>query len=362
MFGQRLRLARKRAGLSMRELAKRMEPPVSVQAISKYEAGKMMPSSAVLVGLGRRLDVSLDFLMGGQVMALEAVEFRKDSRTSARVRARTEALVTEKIENYIAIEDILDIEPQPDPFEDLGGSRVDELNAVDFMARELRDHWDLGLDPIPSMTGLLETKGVKILEADLPERVDSLACTVKLTGNRPNTEAVITSRNVSIERKRFNLAHELAHRVIHDVGPALKKEKAMHRFAGAFLVPAEHLRSQVGETRNSVTNPELFRVKRYYGVSASSMLIRLREAGVLSEADVERAFRGRGRLWRKKEPDAITDNEVMGAFEKPQRFENLVWRALGEQLISPVRGAQLLTQPLNVVEESLREPRDSPHR
>ena len=35
MFGQRLRLARKRAGLSMQALAQRMSPPVTAQAISK---------------------------------------------------------------------------------------------------------------------------------------------------------------------------------------------------------------------------------------------------------------------------------------------------------------------------------------
>ena len=63
MFGRRLRLARKRAGLSMRSLAERMDPKITAQAISKYEAGKMMPSSAVLVGLAKALDVSLDFLM-----------------------------------------------------------------------------------------------------------------------------------------------------------------------------------------------------------------------------------------------------------------------------------------------------------
>jgi len=60
MFGQRLRLARKKAGLSMQGLAESVEPRVSAQAISKYEAGKMMPSSAVLVGLGQALGVSLD--------------------------------------------------------------------------------------------------------------------------------------------------------------------------------------------------------------------------------------------------------------------------------------------------------------
>ncbi len=51
MLGQRLRLARKKAGFSMRELAERLSPPVTAQAISKYEAGRMMPSSAVLIGI-----------------------------------------------------------------------------------------------------------------------------------------------------------------------------------------------------------------------------------------------------------------------------------------------------------------------
>ena len=59
MFGQRLRLARKRAGLSMRSLAEQMTPKVTAQAISKYEAGQMLPSSAVLVSLGKVLNVSL---------------------------------------------------------------------------------------------------------------------------------------------------------------------------------------------------------------------------------------------------------------------------------------------------------------
>ena len=75
MFGRRLYLARKVAGLSMRALAERMDPKITAQAISKYEAGKMMPSSAVLVSLGKVLNISLDFLMSTQVETLENLEF-----------------------------------------------------------------------------------------------------------------------------------------------------------------------------------------------------------------------------------------------------------------------------------------------
>ena len=116
MFGQRLRLARKRAGLSMQALAERVTPSVSAQAISKYEADKMMPSSSVLVGLGKALGVSLDFLLGGQVEALESVEWRKNSTASAQDRAMAESIVIEKLEDYLAIEDILDMHPAEDPF------------------------------------------------------------------------------------------------------------------------------------------------------------------------------------------------------------------------------------------------------
>ena len=104
MLGERLRIARKKAGLSLRELAAIMEPPVTAQAISKYEANEMMPSSRVLVGLGKALGVSLDFLMSGEVEELAGIEFRKHSGASARDRARVEAIVTEALEDYLAVE------------------------------------------------------------------------------------------------------------------------------------------------------------------------------------------------------------------------------------------------------------------
>lgn len=47
-FGARLRAARKMAGLSMEDLAAKLDGAVTKQAISKYEQGRMMPSSEVL--------------------------------------------------------------------------------------------------------------------------------------------------------------------------------------------------------------------------------------------------------------------------------------------------------------------------
>lgn len=359
MFGHRLRLARKKAGLSMQALADRISPKISAQAISKYEADKMMPSSAVLVGLGKALGVSLDFLMGAQVEALSAIEFRKHSRTSAQDRAQAEALVTEKLEDYLAIEDILELAPPSDPFGGISTDQIESFAAIDFLAAKLRTKWELGLDPIPSMVALLEDKGIKVVEADLPERFDGLACEVQRSGDRPNTEVIVVSTRTNVERKRFNLAHELAHRVIHSTGnPEIALEKAMNRFAGAFLVPDDHLIEEAGGQRHGMTYHEIMRLKKLYGVSAAAMLMRLGQAGILSQNVIEYAFRSYGRSWRTQEPEPVRDSEGFGAFERPQRFEGLVWRALGEELISPVRAAQLLHLPLANVEREIRGPRE----
>ena len=168
MFAQRLRLARKRAGLSLRALAARMDPKVTAQAISKYEAGKMMPSSAVLVGLGKALDVSLDFLMSAQVEVLDGLEFRKDSNTSARDRARAEAVLIDNLERYLTIEEVLGIPPAGDCFEHRHCDCVATMDEIDDRADQLRKTWDLGMDPVPSLCALLEEKGIKVVERRPP--------------------------------------------------------------------------------------------------------------------------------------------------------------------------------------------------
>ena len=356
MFGQRLRLARKREGLSLRALAERMDPKVSAQAISKYEAGRMMPSSAVLVGLGKALDVSLDFLMSAQVEVLDGLEFRSDAGTSSRDRARAEAVLIDSLERYLAIEEILGVRPAGDRFRRCRCDCVASVAELDDLADRLREAWDLGMDPVPSMCALLEEKGIKVVEADLPERISGLACRAMRRGSVV-ADAVVVSTRTNVERKRFTLAHELAHKIIRSTGnPAIGLEAAMNRFAGAFLVPGRNLLEKVGARRRRVTYYEIARLKHTYGVSAAAILVRLGQVGVLRPSAVRRAFATFARSWLSTEPEPIGDDQGFGAFEKPQRFRRLVWRAVGEELISPVRGAALLGEPLDVVEWQVSGP------
>ena len=66
------------------------------------------------------------------------------------------------------------------------------------------------------------------------------------------------------------------------------------------------------------------RLKRFYGVSAAAMLIRLRDVGILYVSAIEYALRTYVRSSRTSEPEPITDDEGLGAFETPSRFERLV--------------------------------------
>ncbi len=340
----------------MRELANAMSPKVTAQAISKYEAGKMLPSSAVLIGLGKTLDVSLDFLMSAQVEALEAVEFRKHSRASARDRAKAEAVVMDNLERYLTIEHILDIETSVDWVEKRRYDSVASESQIDERADELRGAWGLGLEPVPSLCELLENKGIKVVEADLPESINGLSCHV-LRGGKIVAEAVVVSSRINVERKRFTLAHELAHRIIRSTGnPTIDLERAMNRFAGAFLVPGQRLREEVGANRHRITYYEIIRLKQVYGVPATALLMRLGQVGVLPEGAVQYAFATFARTWRRSEPDPIQPDHGFAAFEKPRRFKRLVSRAVGEELISPVRAAGLLNQSLEAVERQISGP------
>ncbi len=340
----------------MQELADAVSPRITAQAISKYEKGKMLPSSAVLVELGRALDVSLDFLMSSQIEQLDGLEFRVQPKASSRDRARAEAILIDNLERYLAIEHILDLPHRIDWVEYRPYGNVCNEEDIDAQADQLRKVWNLGTDPLPSLCNLLENKGIKVIEDDLPESVNGMSCNV-LQNGQAIAEAVIVSRAINTERKRFTLAHELAHRIIRSSDDLqISLESAMNRFAAAFLIPSKSLLEEVGDRRRRVTYFEIMRLKNLFGVSAACMLRRLGEVGVLRKAAVDNAFATFAREWRKSEPEPIQSSREFSAAEKPTRFQTLVMRAISEDLISPIRAASLLNLSLREVEKHISGP------
>ena len=104
VFAKRLRQARIKEKLSMDALCEKAQGVVSKQAISKYEAAKMMPSSSTLMALAEALRVNLDYFF--QPFKFDVEEMRFSFRKKASVKAKdTAALkirIQEEIEHYLS--------------------------------------------------------------------------------------------------------------------------------------------------------------------------------------------------------------------------------------------------------------------
>ena len=352
MNGERIKLARKKAGLSLRGLADKMRGMVSAQAIGKYERGEMSPGSDVLIAMSKALGVSQSYLLAAQGVQLGAVEFRTKASTCAKDRARVETEVIEWVERYLQIEDILELNSAAWECPEGMPSKLHDLEVAEELANELREKWRLGIDPIPNMTELLEEKGIKVLLADLPEKVDGLTCFVKRS-QRGDAPVIVVNQIKTLERRRFTMAHELGHRVIAADSEG-DLEKLCQRFAGAFLVPKDHLLNEVGKGRSAFGVSEIMELKRLYGVSAGALLMRLGQVGTLDRSSVEYAFRTFANPWRTQEPDPLP-----AAAEQPRRFERLVYRAAAEDMISLPKAVELLRVPLVEVERGLKGPAEA---
>lgn len=358
MFGERLKLARKKAGMSLDKLVVAIDGLVSKQAISKYERGMMMPDTKVLIALARALDVNLEYLLSDDVVSLSGVDFRKTVRATAKDRARVEASVVDHLERYLAIEEILELDStewrQPS-LDDVIFNCVDD---AEVFANQLRVEWELGEDPIPDMTALLEENGIKVLVLDLPESISGMTCFASRRDHPSLLPVVVVNKRKSLERRRFTLAHELAHRVFNSdhFDCSQDEERAAQRFAGAFLMHADHLRREAGRKREKVGYQEIVFLKRMYRVSAAALVMRLEQIGIIAKATLSTIFQTIGRTWRSVEPAPLEETDKEGTYERPKRFERLSLWALAEQFISPGKAMELLQYTLEELERAMAGP------
>jgi Zn-dependent peptidase ImmA (M78 family)/transcriptional regulator with XRE-family HTH domain len=338
MIGRKLKVARSAAGLSLRALSDAIDGRVSAQAIGKYERDEDMPSSGVLLVIADALAISVDYLLSAEELVLEGVDFRKKAVASVREEAQLEARTIHLLERYLSLEDMLGLksvdweQPRSAPHP------VADVRDAEDAARSVRDDWGLGNDPIPKLAELLEERGIKVLSLELDD-IDGLAAKVRRK-DRSSARVIVIKQSSWSERKRFNLAHELGHMVLAP-DPGVDEEKAAHRFAGAFLMPADVLRSEVGAHRSSISIGEFAALKERFGVSIQALAYRCKDLGIINQtafAKLFRVFAERG--WRTfpfAEPGTIEP-----AAEEPRRFERLCYRALAENVIGEARAAELL--------------------
>jgi Zn-dependent peptidase ImmA (M78 family) len=210
--------------------------------------------------------------------------------------------------------------------------------------------WALGVDPIPSLAEFLEEKAIKVISIQLPERVSGVKANVKKADGTRVQVIVVNSEHPG-ERQRFTLSHELGHLVLdlRSVSETIA-EAVCNRFAGAFLVPEETLRAELGKNRTSISIRELFSLKELFGVSAQAIAFRAADLGIFNESLKRQIFVEFGkRGWRKEEPNPVPK-------EHPARFRRLCFRALSEDVISVSKAAELLDVGARELLASLDQP------
>lgn len=337
MFNQRLQRARKAAGLSLRALGDIVG--LSHAAIKKYEDGDTMPASDVLLNIARALGVRVEYFFRPENVALEGVEYRKrSSLPKKRLDAITHEII-DLVERRIELEGLFPAPPVK-TFELLMDLpvKVESLDEIEVIADHVRMAWGLGFDPILDLIDALETHGVRVfmIHDEASEKFDGLAAKVN------EMPVVVVGSNWPGDRQRFTLAHELGHLMLNGrLADDLDEEKACHRFAGAFLLPAASIRQELGNHRNAVELKELGLLKDEFGLSMMGILYRTLDLGLVSKSYWESLswlFRKNG--WSRKEPGAPYPSE------KAHIFEQLVFHALAEDYIGESKAAELMNIPL----------------
>ena len=332
MNPQRLKQIRLARGFSLDMLAEQMDGIITKQALSKYERGVMEPGIVMLTHIARALKVTTLELTNQPEYNIAFFGFRKTARLSATEKDRVQAIVTLQLEKMIKVADIIGHKPSRKiPLRAYDSNSHD---AIENAANELRDLWELGSGPISNLIDSLEDAGIYAIEIDADKHFDGISAAAISSHGDPVAAAVISRNQISGDRQRLNLAHELGHLVLNvskgnEEGEQQKKEEeSAFRFAGAFLAPAPIFINEVGKRRTYITLPELLLLKRKFKISIQTIIRRMYDLKIINQSYYTGWCIQINHLgYKRDEPEPLE-------LEHPLWMQKTVRRAYSEKLIS----------------------------
>jgi Zn-dependent peptidase ImmA (M78 family)/transcriptional regulator with XRE-family HTH domain len=278
--GARLTIARELRGLTRADLASRIDKTPS--AISQFEAGRSRPDGRTLAAIALVLGVPAGFFARPDCrpLTIEACHFRSLRSASQRERRKLLSIGTLLSELVETLEEHVEL---PAEHVSVATADVGSTEDIERAAAQVRAAWGLGQGPIPNVVKLLQSKG--IVACVVPATCREVDAFSTWSGRRPLVFLVGDKRG---SRMRFDAAHELGHLVMHaDAAPGSSEiETEAHRFAGAFLAPAEPF---LAEWPRWLNWDHIFELKRRWGFSAAALVRRAYDLGALTEASYRRA-------------------------------------------------------------------------
>lgn len=341
MIADRIRQARLAAGLTLGALGEKVG--VSHTAIQKYEKGLLTPSSSQLLKLARACGIRTEYFFRTHTVELLQPEFRKLSTFGKTAQDALKIKVVELIEKRV---ELLGAFPESPllTFAPPAGlpERIESPDEIEAFSDQVRNAWQLGMNPIADLTDTLEGLGLLVIVVDEENPGFSGLTANARTDDGREYPIVAVSKRWPGDRQRFTLAHELGHQLLGGrLADGIDEEKACNRFASAFLAPRVAVHQMLGQQRHALEWQELYALKHEFGLSMAGWLYRARQCGVISDtAHLSMVKRFSAKGWRKIEPgDPLPQ-------EHPRLFDQLVYRALAEQYISEGKAAELLGVPM----------------
>lgn len=292
---RQLTFAREYRGFTQTELASRI-PGLSQSNLSKFEKGLQTLSDELLAKILDHLNFPLSFLEIAIGNGEESAHYRKKATIPMRERARIGR--ENRLIGYI-VDCMSDEINYPDC----------QLPAIDLelgytpqsVAAYLRKFLRLGDYPVTEPMRLVEACGVIVVESPAQYQDFDGVSIITDNGNR----VMIINKYMSNDRKRFTIAHELGHLIMHHgclIADYRDVEREANEFASEFLMPSQAIRSSLKNLRLS----SLGMLKQYWLCSMASIVKRAKDLGAITPEKaqylmIELSRRG----YRKNEPVEI---------------------------------------------------------
>ena len=327
MVSEQLRQARLAAGLTLQELADRLENAVTRQALSKYERGTSQPSPTRIIELATALGVPPSIFLKESPADIRWLAFRKRAAVKGARLDHLTARASQRVEAEMRLRDMFSLSRRhdlPAPID------VHSLDDCDYAAAALRIRWDLGYRPITGLIEMLEERGGTIIVEHIQDGFDGLS------GWADQTPILVLNTGMPPDRVRLSAAHEIGHLVMVRTGDDKQDEEFAYRFAGSFLVPSDAVRNELGMRRHDLDLDELGLLKQRWGLSMQAWIRRARDIGTISAplyTSLNVLFRHEG--WSREEPYQYVANE------SPSLFRRLVSHARSEDMITSEEARRL---------------------
>lgn len=339
MFNKNLKYYRLQKNMSKKELADKCG--VSAMAITHYESGERKPDIDMIKKLAEALGVFVaDFLVERNAsLSFVHGEFRKQASLSESKQEFIRESVEEYFSRFFDAVECLGGNPLPDPpcTKILEWNKDPEIDAKN-LKRALKFPV---IGPIKELYAALENCGFLIFELNYDCRKFS-----GMNGMVNQYPYIVINANMTPERKRSTIVHELVHLMFsHNADFDEKEEDLVTEVSGAFLISKRDLLRELGTRRTRVTK-DFVLVCEEYGISLYLLVKRAELAGIISSALAKDFYIIANRAgYKKNEPVHIKNPEA------PSLLKQLVYRAVNEEGLSLARGAELLGTDVSDIEQ-----------